>query len=64
MNASLTWFRNDYKDKIVAGTNVVGTVDGSSTNANTGAVTNTKWNILRWENTPKALIQGFEEVWG
>ncbi|MFB5145392.1 TonB-dependent siderophore receptor [Acinetobacter baumannii] len=60
VNASLTWFRNDYKDKIVAGTHVVGTVDGSSTNANTGAVTNTKWNILRWENTPKALIQGFE----
>ncbi|MDQ9894821.1 hypothetical protein RFZ55_21255, partial [Acinetobacter baumannii] len=24
VNASLTWFRNDYKDKIVAGTHVVG----------------------------------------
>jgi outer membrane receptor protein involved in Fe transport len=37
------------------GYQALGTVDGSSTNANTGAVTNTKWNILRWENTPKAL---------
>lgn len=59
VNASLAWFRNDYKNKIVAGTDIVGTVNGSSTNAN-GGVTQTTWNILRWDNTPEALIQGFE----
>jgi ferric enterobactin receptor len=61
VNASLAWFRNDYKNKIVAGTDIVGTVNGSSTNAN-GGVTQTTWNILRWDNTPEALIQGFEGV--
>ncbi|MGR0304926.1 TonB-dependent siderophore receptor [Acinetobacter beijerinckii] len=59
VNASLAWFRNDYKNKIVAGTDVVGTVDASSTNSS-GTVSQTKWNILRWDNTPEALIQGFE----
>lgn len=59
VNASLAWFRNDYKNKIVAGTDVVTTVDASTTGAN-GAVTTTTWNVLRWDNTPKALIQGFE----
>ncbi|NAR17464.1 TonB-dependent siderophore receptor [Acinetobacter haemolyticus] len=59
VNASLAWFRNDYKNKIVAGTDVVTTVDASTTGEN-GAVTTTTWNVLRWDNTPKALIQGFE----
>ena len=46
VNASLTWFRNDYKNKISSGTTVLDTING--------------YNILQWENIPKALIQGIE----
>lgn len=51
VKASLTWFRNDYKDKIYAGTNLIEIV-----NSNNGD----EWNVLRWENIPEALIQGLE----
>lgn len=46
VNASLAWFRNDYKDKITSGTTVLNTIG--------------IYNILQWENTPKALVQGLE----
>ncbi len=50
VNASLTWFRNDYKDKISAGTDLLDTITiGSNT-----------YNVLQWTNIPKALIQGIE----
>ncbi|WP_392559936.1 FepA family TonB-dependent siderophore receptor [Orbus mooreae] len=48
--ASLTYFRNDYKNKIIAGQTILGdeTVNG------------TKYNITQWENSGKAVIQGLE----
>lgn len=45
--AGVTWFRNDYKNKIVAGDDVIGY-------ASNGA------NILRWENGGKAVVEGLE----
>lgn len=50
VNASLTWFRNDYKNKITSGDEVIGTTK-------VGAET---YHVLEWVNIPKALIQGFE----
>ena len=46
--ASLTYFHNDYKDKIEAGYVPVGT-----TTLGTG-------RVFRWENAPKAVVQGLE----
>jgi len=51
VNASFAWFRNDYKDKIAAGTEIISTATTTS---------GTTWNVLRWENIPEALVQGFE----
>lgn len=45
--AGVTWFRNDYKNKIVAGTDVLG-------------YTSTGANILQWENGGKAVVEGLE----
>jgi len=45
--AGITWFRNDYKNKIIAGSDVLG-------------VTRSGTSILRWENTGKAVVQGLE----
>ena len=50
VNASLTWFRNDYKNKITSGDAVIGTTQ----------VGTTTYHVLEWVNIPKALIQGFE----
>ena len=50
LNASLTWFRNDYEDKITSGEEVVGTTQIGSTT----------YHLLEWTNIPKALIQGLE----
>lgn len=50
VNASLTWFRNDYEDKITSGDDVV-----ASTTVGT-----TTYHILEWVNIPDALIQGLE----
>ncbi|RGD91675.1 FepA family TonB-dependent siderophore receptor [Acinetobacter sp. SWAC57] len=50
VNASLTWFRNDYKNKITSGDEVVGTT----------TVGSTTYHLLEWTNIPKALIQGLE----
>ena len=46
-NASLTYFHNDYEDKIVAGVVPVG-------------LSTTRGRIFRWENTPEAVVQGLE----
>ncbi|WOE31444.1 MULTISPECIES: FepA family TonB-dependent siderophore receptor [unclassified Acinetobacter] len=50
INASLTWFRNDYKNKITSGDTIVGTTQVGSTT----------YHVLEWVNIPKALIQGLE----
>jgi len=44
--ATLTWFRNDYRDKVEAGRNIIATHNGR--------------NVFQWENTPKAVVQGIE----
>lgn len=44
--AGITWFRNDYKNKIISGTTPV---------ASTGS-----YNLLRWENGGKAIVEGLE----
>ncbi|ECY1801206.1 TonB-dependent siderophore receptor [Salmonella enterica] len=46
-DAGITWFRNDYKNKIVAGTDIL----GYASNGN---------NILQWENGGKAVVEGLE----
>ncbi len=45
--AGITYFRNDYKNKIVSGTHVLG-------------VTANSYNILQWENGGKAVVEGLE----
>lgn len=51
--AGLTYFRNDYKNKIESGLTPVGKATGG-----TGAYANS--NIFQWENVPKALVEGLE----
>ncbi|MCG2572616.1 FepA family TonB-dependent siderophore receptor [Acinetobacter sp. ME22] len=50
VNASLTWFRNDYKNKIEVGTDLQDTVTSNGTT----------YYVFKWENIPKALVQGLE----
>lgn len=50
VNASLTWFRNDYKNKITSGDEVTQQV----------TIGSTTYNVLQWTNIPEALIQGGE----
>ena len=51
--AGLTYFRNDYRNKIESGLTPVGTaIGGSGTTANA--------SIFQWENVPKALVEGLE----
>jgi ferric enterobactin receptor len=45
--AGLTYFRNDYRNKVVAGTDVLGYSTGGNM-------------ILKWENASKAVTQGWE----
>lgn len=45
--AGITWFRNDYRNKIVSGRAVA----GIASNGN---------DILRWENAGKAVVEGLE----
>nr|WP_058911233.1 TonB-dependent siderophore receptor [Entomohabitans teleogrylli] len=45
--AGITYFRNDYKNKIVSGSDII----GYASNGN---------NILRWENGGKAVVEGLE----
>lgn len=51
--AGLTYFRNDYKNKIESGLTPVGTATGG-----TGSTANA--SIFQWENVPKALVEGLE----
>ncbi|HEN4908684.1 TPA: TonB-dependent siderophore receptor [Klebsiella pneumoniae] len=46
--AGITWFRNDYHNKIESGYAAVGTASNGTT------------NIYQWENVPKALVEGLE----
>jgi len=48
--AGLTWFRNDYRDKIDAGYSPI-------SQTGTGKV---KTDIYQWENIPKAVVEGLE----
>ena len=50
LSTSLTYFRNDYKNKIMAGVESYGTVANGRGPA----------DILKWENTPKAVVSGLE----
>ncbi|MFK3705158.1 TonB-dependent siderophore receptor [Klebsiella sp. NPDC088457] len=45
--AGVTWFRNDYRDKIEAGYSAIGS-NSSGT------------DIYQWENVPKAVVEGLE----
>ncbi|WP_400589723.1 TonB-dependent siderophore receptor [Pseudomonas aeruginosa] len=45
--ASGTYFRNDYKNKIIAGTDVLYTINRGR-------------RVTQWENSDKALVEGFE----
>ena len=47
-NAGITYFHNDYRNRIASGLVPVST-----------AAENAGW-VLRWENTPKAVVQGLE----
>ncbi|AGI24234.1 outer membrane receptor FepA [Pseudomonas sp. ATCC 13867] len=51
--AGLTYFRNDYKNKIDSGLSPVGEASGGSGNYANAA-------IYQWENVPKALVEGLE----
>ncbi len=51
--AGLTYFRNDYKNKIESGMSPVGQAVGG-----TGSYVNSR--IYQWENVPKALVEGLE----
>jgi ferric enterobactin receptor len=51
--AGLTYFRNDYKNKIESGMTPVGTATGG-----TGSYANS--TIFSWENVPKAVVEGLE----
>ncbi|KAF1051524.1 MAG: Ferric enterobactin receptor [Stenotrophomonas maltophilia] len=51
--AGLTYFRNDYKNKIESGMTPVDTASGG-----TGSYANA--SIFKWENVPKALVEGLE----
>ncbi|WP_253600342.1 TonB-dependent siderophore receptor [Kerstersia gyiorum] len=48
LQAGLTYFRNDYRDKIEAGMSPAGGTQGTSA------------NIFRWENVPRAVVEGLE----
>ena len=51
--AGLTYFRNDYKNKIESGMSPVGRATGG-----TGTYANAA--VYQWENIPKALVEGLE----
>ncbi|MCX5591873.1 TonB-dependent siderophore receptor [Alcaligenes endophyticus] len=47
---SLTYFHNDYRDKVEAGHDIIGSFIAAGETQ----------NIFQWENVPKAVIQGLE----
>jgi len=52
--AGITWFRNDYKNKIESGQSAIGSASGGSNPAYADA------DIFQWENVPEAIVEGFE----
>lgn len=48
--AGVTWFRNDYRNKIEAGTTPLYRITSGTT----------KTDIYQWENIPKAVVEGLE----
>lgn len=50
LRASVLYFHNDYKNKITAGVDSYGTVTSGNRNP----------YLLRWENTPRAVVSGIE----
>lgn len=52
--AGITYFRNDYKNKIEAGRSAVGSAVGGSSSAYANA------DVFQWENVPKAVVEGLE----
>lgn len=46
--AGITWFRNDYRNKIEAGTVPLQRIN------------NGKTDVYQWENVPKAVVEGLE----
>lgn len=52
--AGITWFRNDYKNKIEAGRQVVGSASGGTNPDYANA------DLFQWENVPKAVVEGLE----
>jgi ferric enterobactin receptor len=54
-HAGLTWFRNDYQNKIVTGTTVLGSITSSTYYGGTAV-----YNIYQWENATNAVIEGLE----
>ncbi len=54
-HASLTYFHNDYKDKVVSGFTPVGQTPGTP-----GAQPVQPARIFQWENAPEAVVQGIE----
>ncbi|MBJ7222660.1 MULTISPECIES: TonB-dependent siderophore receptor [unclassified Brenneria] len=46
-DAGITWFRNDYKNKIISGLDSLGTTSSGR-------------NIYQWENGGKAVVEGLE----
>ncbi|GKV94669.1 TonB-dependent siderophore receptor [Pectobacterium aroidearum] len=52
--AGVTYFRNDYRNKIESGITKVGNAVGGSNSSYANA------NIYQWDNVPKALVEGLE----
>ena len=53
-HASLTWFRNDYRNKVEAGRSPIGTIT-----ANVMGNTRSAY-VYQWVNIPRAVVEGFE----
>ena len=51
--AGITYFRNDYHDKIDSGTKVVGHAQGGKNKFGNS-------NIFQWQNVPKSVVEGLE----
>ena len=56
--AGITWFRNDYKNKVEPGHTVVGSAVGGSNPGYANA------DVFQWQNIPKAVVEGFEGTLG
>ena len=53
--AAVTWFRNDYHDKIEAGTAPLSRTSTTNPQGNTVYT-----DIYQWENVPRAVVEGLE----